>query len=52
MKDYSTETSCEYKFPGEGSYIVVVRAVTDPFSEPADLQIIGATMVCGSRSPG
>lgn len=44
VKDYSTENSASYTFPSAGSYIVVVRAVTDPANEPADLPIIGGAV--------
>ncbi|MFH0731128.1 MAG: hypothetical protein V2B19_32890 [Pseudomonadota bacterium] len=50
VKDYSTDTSCDYTFPSEGSYIVVVRAVTDPTHEPEDLPITGAVVHCGGSS--
>ncbi len=46
VQPYSTSSSCEYTFPDEGDYIVVVRAVTDPDNEPADLPIIGGTVTC------
>ncbi|MFH1162839.1 MAG: hypothetical protein V1852_02105 [Pseudomonadota bacterium] len=45
-KDYSVDNSYDYTFPNNGSYIIVVRAVTDPNNEPADLPIIGATAIC------
>ncbi len=48
VQDYATENTCEYVFPNKGQYIVVVRAVTDPESEPEDLPIIGGTAVCQS----
>ncbi|MFH0725865.1 MAG: hypothetical protein V2B19_05875 [Pseudomonadota bacterium] len=48
VQDYSTSNSAQYNFPSAGSYIVVVRAVTDPHSEPADLSIIGETVTVGN----
>ncbi len=44
---YSTTNSCDYTFPSIGKYIVVVRAVTDPNNEPADLPIIGGVIPVG-----
>ncbi|MCD4722739.1 MAG: hypothetical protein K8S13_23210 [Desulfobacula sp.] len=41
MQDYSTVNSCQYIFPSAGDYIIGVRAVTDPFNEPAALPISG-----------
>lgn len=42
VQNYSTSATCSYTFPAAGDYIVVVRAVTDPASEPAALPIAGA----------
>lgn len=44
VQDYSEKNTCDYTFPGTGSYIVVVRAVTDKDNEPAALPIIGCTV--------
>lgn len=44
VRDYSTSNSCPYIFPSAGSYIVVVRAVTNPSSEPLALPIIGGVV--------
>ncbi|MFH0730220.1 MAG: kelch repeat-containing protein [Pseudomonadota bacterium] len=49
VQDYSTDNSCDYTFPSAGSYVIVVRAVTDPNNEPADLPIIGATAICNNQ---
>lgn len=38
---YSTNNQATFSFPEAGNYIVVVRAVTDPSSEPTNLPIIG-----------
>ncbi len=46
VQDYSLSTTCQFIFPNEGDYIVVVRAVTDPSTEPVDLPIIGTTVTC------
>lgn len=48
VKDYSTDNSCNYTFPGGGEYIIVVRAVTDPNDEPSDLPIFGAVVNCST----
>ena len=48
MQEYSTSSTCQYTFPDDGLYIVVVRTVTDPNDEPADLPIIGGVVAIGS----
>lgn len=50
VQDYSTSNSCEYTFPGDESYIVVVRAVTDVNNEPVALPIIGGVVTVGTPS--
>ncbi len=47
MQDYSAANTCQYTFPGDGSYIVVARVVTDPANEPANLPIIGGVVIIG-----
>ena len=42
-QEYSTNNQALYNFQDPGNYVVVVRAVTDPYQEPAALPIIGAT---------
>ncbi len=49
MQDYSTSNTCQYTFPEDGTYIVVVRVVTDPDNEPANLPIIGGVVTIGNR---
>ncbi len=44
VQDYVANNSCEFTFPSAGKYVVVVRAVTDPNNEPADLPIIGGVI--------
>ena len=46
VQDYSLSTNCEFTFPEDGDYIVVVRAVTNPNNEPVDLPIIGSIVTC------
>lgn len=41
VRDYSTESSCQYIFPSAGNYVAVARAVKNPSSEPATLPITG-----------
>ncbi|MFH0726609.1 MAG: hypothetical protein V2B19_09725 [Pseudomonadota bacterium] len=47
VQDYSTTNSALYTFPAAGNYVVVVRAVTNPNSEPLALPIIGKTITVG-----
>lgn len=51
VQEYSTSNSAQYTFPSDGSYIVVVRAATDPNNEPADPSIIGETVTVGNVNP-
>lgn len=44
VQNYSMNNSCNFSFPAAGNYIVVVRAVTDPNNEPADLPIFGTVV--------
>ncbi len=44
VQDYSTTASCDYVFPNAGSYVIVVRAVTDPENEPDNLAISGCVV--------
>ncbi len=50
VRDYSTDNTYDYTFPAAGSYVVVVRAVTDPPNEPAALPIIGQAVSVLSAS--
>lgn len=50
VKDYSTSNTCDFTFPNTGKYIVVVRVVTDPNNEPADVPIIGTVAICSTNS--
>ncbi len=50
VQDYSTSNTCNYTFPSEGNYIVVVRTVTSPDDEPQALPIIGGVVTVGSGS--
>lgn len=43
VQDYSTNNQAVYNFQESGNYIIVVRAVTDPFQEPSALPITGAS---------
>ncbi|MFH0731129.1 MAG: hypothetical protein V2B19_32895 [Pseudomonadota bacterium] len=47
VQDYTTSNSAQYLFPSSGSYVVVVRVVTDPANEPADFSIIGQAVTVG-----
>jgi len=47
VQDYSTTNSCKYIFPSSGSYVVVVRAVSDKNNEPTALPIIGTAVSVG-----
>lgn len=47
VQRYSTTNSADYTFEEEGSYIIVVRAVTDPNNEPDALPIIGHAVNVG-----
>lgn len=51
VQRYSTAASCDYSFPAEGSYIVVVRAVTDTENEPSYLAISGHVVTVGNGTP-
>ncbi len=50
MQEYSTESTCEYTFPGDGNYIVVVRTVADPTNEPENFPIIGGVVSIGATT--
>ena len=41
IKGYSKSNNCEYIFPTVGSYVIGLRAVTDPKNEPSDIQLLG-----------
>jgi hypothetical protein len=47
MREYATENTCSYTFPGDSTYIVVARIVTDPNNEPANVPIIGGVVTVG-----
>lgn len=38
---YSTQNQASLRFPEPGDYVVVVRAVTNPYAEPTALPVIG-----------
>lgn len=44
VQSYSTNNSCPITFPSAGNYVVVVRAVTNPSSQPAALPIVGTVV--------
>ncbi len=48
LQAYSTSNTCQYTFPSQGDYVVVVRAVTDPENEPDALPITGQTVSVGA----
>ena len=50
VQDYSTTNSAQYTFNSAGSYVAVVRAVTDTSQEPAALPIIGHVINVGGGS--
>lgn len=50
VQEYSTSSSCTYTFPDSGSYVIVVRAVTDPVHEPDALPIVGGIVTVGGGS--
>lgn len=49
-QDYSINNECTYSFPDSGSYVVVIRAVTDPAHEPDALPIAGGIVSVGGSS--
>ncbi len=50
VQPYSTSNTCQYTFPEDGDYIIVVRAVTDPANEPSALPIVGNAVAIGNNS--
>jgi Raf kinase inhibitor-like YbhB/YbcL family protein len=48
VQDYSTANTCQYTFPSQGDYIMVVNAVTDTSDIPTYPPIIGQTVSVGS----
>lgn len=44
VKDYSTDSQCNYVFPSKGDYILVARAVNNPQKGPENLPIIGVVV--------
>lgn len=50
IQNYSDSNSASFSFPQAGNYVVVVRAVTDPNNEPANLPLIGGVVSVGSPS--
>ncbi len=47
VQTYSTNNQAVYNFNQEGSYVIVVRVVTNPANEPASLPIIGGVVIVG-----
>jgi hypothetical protein len=50
VQDYSTTNTCTYTLPSNGSYVLVARAVIDPYNEPEALPIIGSVVTVGDDS--
>jgi hypothetical protein len=48
IQDYSTSSFAQHTFTETGNYVIVVRVVADPSSEPAAVPIIGQAIAIGS----
>ena len=50
VQPYSKSARATYTFSEAGSYVIVVRVVTNPANEPADLPIVGGVVTVGGDS--